>query len=187
MFKIKILSTLAVLFVLGGCVSSNYYVLSTAPQPTTTYKHIDGSIGVEKVMVPKYLFKREIAVAKSSSQVIFLGNASWAEDIDEGLTQRLISFLQKKFNKPEVYNYPWDMSEQPRVKVKIQISRFIAQGDRVYLDASIQLENMHTGKRKARLFATSVPTGRGASSIVAAMDKAFDQLEEQVAAAIRSF
>jgi len=187
MFKIKILSILFVLMVLGGCVSSNYYVLSTAPQPATIYSNISGSIGVEKVIVPKYLFEREIAVAKSSSQVTFLGGASWAEDIDEGLTQRLISFLQKKFNKPEVYNYPWDMHEQPRVKVKVQVSRFIAQGDRVYLDASIQLENMKTGKRKARLFSTTVPSGSNASSIVTAMDKAFGQLEEQVALCIRGF
>ncbi|KYJ87191.1 hypothetical protein AS592_11875 [Sulfurovum riftiae] len=187
MFKMKILSVLFLLAALTGCVSSNYYVLSTAPQPATTYRYVNGTIGVEKVIVPKYLFKREIAVAKSASQVTFLSGASWAEDIDEGLTQRLISFLQKKFNKPEVYNYPWDVGEQPRIKVKVQISRFIAQGDRVYLDASIQLENMRTGKRKAKLFSTTVPSGSSASSIVAAMDRAFDRLEEEVAEGIRRF
>ena len=183
----KLLSIVALLFVLGGCVSSSYYVLSTAPQPAETYSHLKGAVGVEKISVPKYLFKREIAVAKSSSQVTFLGDASWAEEIDEGLTQRLISFLQKKFNQPEVYRYPWDMNEQPRIKVSVQISRFIAQGDRVYLDASIQLENMRTGKRKARLFSTSVPSGSSASSIVAAMDKAFGQFEKEVAFSIRNF
>ncbi len=187
MFKMKLLSIVALLFVLGGCVSSSYYVLSTAPQPAETYSHLKGAVGVEKISVPKYLFKREIAVAKSSSQVTFLGDASWAEDIDEGLTRRLISFLQKKFNKPEVYNYPWDVGEQPRIKVKVQISRFIAQGDRVYLDASTLFENMQTGKRKAKLFSTTVPSGNSASSIVAAMDRAFDHLEEQVAEGIRRF
>ncbi len=187
MFKIKIPSFLLLLLVLAGCVSSDYYVLSTAPQPAATYKHIRGTIGVEKVVVPKYLFQREIAVARSSSQVTFLSGASWAEDIDEGLTQRLISFLQKKFNQPEVYGYPWDVGEQPRIKVKVQISRFIAQGDRVYLDASIRLENMRTGKRKAVLFSKTVPAGSSASEIVAAMDRAFDLLEEEVAAGVRSF
>jgi cholesterol transport system auxiliary component len=187
MFKMKLLPSLAVLIMLGGCVSSNYYVLSTAPQPATTYTHSNGTIGIEKVIVPKYLFEREIAVAKFSSQVTFLGGASWAEDMDEGLTQRLISFLQKKFNQPEVYSYPWGVKEQPHKKVKVQISRFIAQGDRVYLDASIRLENMKTGKHKAKLFSTSVASGKSASSIVSAMDRVFDQLEEEVALELRKF
>jgi len=187
MFTRKIIPTLLLLLALGGCGTSSYYVLSTAPQPATTYSHVKGAIGVEKVSVPKYLFKREIAVARSNSQVTFLSGASWAEDVDEGLTQRLVSYLQKKFNKPEVYSYPWGVSSQPRIKVKVQISRFIAQGDRVYLDASIRLENMQTGKRKAKLFSTSVPSGSSASSIVEAMDRAFDRLEEEVALGIRGF
>jgi len=91
MFKMKIFSILTPLLVLlAGCASSNYYILSTAPQPPTVYRHISGTIGVEKITVPKYLFKREIAVAKSSSEVTFLGGTSWAEDMDEGLTHRLI-------------------------------------------------------------------------------------------------
>ncbi|AKF25114.1 hypothetical protein YH65_06690 [Sulfurovum lithotrophicum] len=187
MFRTKTISTLLLLLTLGGCGTSSYYILSTAPQPATTYKSFNGVIGVEKVTVPKYLFKREIAVAKSNSQVSFLGGASWAEDIDEGLTQRLISYLQKKFKQPEVYGYPWGVGSQPKIRVKVQLSRFIAQGNRVYLDASIQLENLRTGKRKARLFSTSVPSGSQASSIVDAMDKAFDQLEEQVALGIKLF
>ena len=82
----------------GGCVtSSNYYVLSVAHQPKTVYANNSRSIGVEKVTVPEYLYKREIAVAKTSSQITMLSGAVWGEDLDSGLTQRLISFLQKKF------------------------------------------------------------------------------------------
>jgi len=187
MFKIKCFLLSVLLFFLGGCASSSYYVLSTTPQPAVTYKHLNGAVGVEKVTVPKYLFKREIAVAKSSSEVNFLNGASWAEDMDEGLTRRLISFLQKKFNQPEVYSYPWGISEQPRIKIKVEISRFIAQGDRVYLDASIRLENMQTGRHKAELFSTSVPSKSSVSGIVAAMDRAFDQLEEQIARSIMNW
>jgi len=187
MFRIKMSFILLLMLVLGGCGTSSYYVLSTAPQPAKTYKQFNGTIGVEKVMVPKYLFKREIAVAKSNSQVVFLNGASWAEDIDEGLTQRLISYLQKKFHQPEVYNYPWDIEQQPKVKVRVQISRFIAQGESVYLEASIQLEHMQTGQRKAMLFSTSVPSENSASSIVSAMDIAFGKLEEEVALGIKGF
>ena len=170
---------------LSGCLGSNYYVLSTASQPTHTYGYSNMVIGVEKVTVPEYLFKREIAVAESSSQIRLLANASWAEDLDAGLTQRLISFLQKKFNQPNVHHYPWGVDKQPTKKVKVQISRFIAQGDKVYLDANWEVKNMRTGRTKARLFSTVVPTSSDASAIVSAMDKAFGELEERVARGIR--
>jgi cholesterol transport system auxiliary component len=182
---LKKLLFLSLLFLLNGCLSNNYYVLSTASQPVIHYAQKHRVIGVEKVIVPKYLFKREIAVAKSPSHIDFLSGAVWAEDLDAGLTQRLIGFLQKKFHQPNVYAYPWGVESQPTVKVKVQITRFIAQGDKVYLDANWEVENMHTHKRKARLFSTTVVTKSEASSIVAAMDRAFGELEESVARGLR--
>ena len=104
---------------------NNYYVLSTASQPKESYPYKSQIIGVEKVKVPKYLFKREIAVAKSSNHVIFLGGSAWAEDMDAGLTSRL------------------------------------------------------------KLFSTTFPTSMDAGSIVDAMDRAFAQLEEDVARGVR--
>ena len=182
----KILLALLAAFLLSGCLGSNYYVLSTASQPTHTYGYTNTMvIGVEKVTVPEYLFKREIAVAESSSQIRLLPNATWAEDLDAGLTQRLIGFLQKKFNQPNVHHYPWGVDKQPTKKVKVQISRFIAQGDKVYLDANWEVKNMRTGRTKARLFSTTVPTSADASDIVSAMDRAFGELEERVARGIR--
>ena len=184
--KTKFSLMLIALVMLSGCISLNsFYILSTASQPAVTYSSKHRVIGVEKVSVPKYLFYREIAVAKSSSQVTFLPGASWAEDLDEGLTQRLIGFLQKKFNQPDVYLYPWGVDRQPDIKVKVQITRFIAQGERVYLDASWEVENMHTHQRKARLFSTTVSTGSGASEIVSAMDRAFGEPEEALAKGVR--
>ena len=187
MIRIKslIITTIA-LFGFSGCVSSgNYYVLSIASQPTTVYKNRHKVIGVEKITVPGYLYKREIAVAKSSSQITLLSGAVWGEDLDDGLTNRLISFLQKKFREPSVYGYPWNIDRVPTVKVKVHITRFIAQGDKVYLDADWEVENTSTGKRRARLFSTTVATSSNASSIVNSMDQAFKQLEESIASGIR--
>lgn len=172
-------------FVLTGCTSSRFYVLSTPSQPAHTYAYTPMSIGVEKVTVPEYLFKREIAVAQSPSQIRLLPDATWGEDLDAGLTQRLIGFLQKKFNQPKVYAYPWNVDRQPDRKVSVHISRFIAQGDRVYLDANWAVENMHTHQSKARLFSTTVKTGNQSDEIVSAMDKAFGQLEEVIAGGVR--
>ena len=135
----KFIFTFIALFVLNGCVSSssNYYVLSMAHQPSSVYQN-KKSIGVEKIIVPGYLYKREIAVAQNTNKITLLGNALWAEDLDSGLTQRLIGFLQKKFNQPNVYEYPWGVKRQPDVKVNVQITRFIAQGDYVYLRCQLE-------------------------------------------------
>ena len=170
----------------SGCMtSSNYYVLSIAPQPTTHYSNKNRSIGVKKVTIPQYLYKREIAVAKTSSHISLLSGADWGEDLDVGLTQRLISFLQKKFQQPSVYAYPWDLDRQPSIRVSLDITRFIAQGDKVYLDANWEVVHVGTHKRSARLFSTAVATSSDAASIVDAMDKAFGQLEEDVAKGIK--
>lgn len=175
-----------VLLSLGGCVSSNnYYVLSLAPQPTTVYTNSNRIIGVEKVTVPEYMYKREIAVAKTSNQISMLSGAVWGEDLDAGLTHRLISFLQKKFQQPRIYAYPWGVDKQPSMKVNVDITRFIAQGDKVYLDARWEVMSVRTDKRKAKLFSTSVTTGNDAASIVDAMNRAFGQLEEDVARGVQ--
>jgi len=186
MTGIKLFLTLGFLFIASGCTLSNYYVLSTASQPKERYSYKSQVIGVEKVTVPEYLFKREIAVAKSSSQVIFLDGSQWAEDMDSGLTRRLIAFLQKKFQQPAIYAYPWGTDMQPDIKVKVQVTRFIAQGDRVYLDANWEAKNMQTEERVLKLFSTAVPTDADAGSIVDAMNRAFAQLEEEVAKGVKA-
>jgi len=189
MRTINIFMTAAALFILNGCVgSSNYYVLSVASQPNTVYAHKNRVIGVEKVTIPAYLYKREIAIAKSPSQIGFMSGSEWGEDLDTGLTNRLISFLQKKFRQPRVYEYPWNTDSKPSLKVKLQITRFIAYGDRVYLDANWEVENLSNGRSRSSLFSTSVATNAGnVASIVASMDAAFRQLEESIASGLKSF
>ena len=186
---IKILIPLIALFGLNSCLSSssNYYVLSVASQPTSVYTTSNMVIGVEKITVPGYLYKRDIAIAQSNSQITLLGNAQWGEDLDAGLTNRLIGFLQKKFNQPNVYAYPWGIDHQPNLKISVQVSRFIAQGDKVYLDATWSIENIKTKKRKAKLFSTSVSTKSNTQNIVSSMDRAFIKFEETVAIGINSF
>ena len=184
----KLLFLVIAMLGLHGCLSSHYYVLSTASQPTHTYHKTQLSIGVEKVVVPEYLFKREIAVAKSSSEVSFVSDGTWAEDMDAGLTTRLISFLQKKFHAPNIHLYPWDTDTQPSKKVKVEISRFIAQDGNVYLDATWEVKSMQSKYKKSRLFHTVVPvTSMRTTDIVEAMNRAFKALEESIARGINNF
>ena len=176
------------LLLLAGCGSTRFFVLSTPSTPTHHYPSTKRVIGIEQVTVPRYLFKREIAVAESASSVLFLSGATWAEDLQEGLTHRLIAFLQTKFNHPDVYAYPWELSRQPDIKLKLQISRFIAQDDRVTLQAVWELENLHTTKRTAKLFHITLPTTpNDIEKIVHSMDQAFGALEEDIAKGVKRF
>ena len=187
MFYKKSLLTLSAVLGLGGCFSKHYYVLSTPSQPEQTYAKSTLSIGVEKVTVPEYLFKRDIAMAKSTSEVTFVSDGTWAEDMDSGLTTRLISFLQKKFNAPRVHLYPWDTNTQPTKKVKVEISRFIAQGEMVYLDATWEVVTLRNQHKKAKLFQVAQPIeGTSTSQMVKAMNNAFAKLEEEVAKGVRN-
>ena len=175
------------LLALQGCLSSNYYILSTASQPRDIYPSSKLSVGVEKVTVPEYLFKREIAVAKSASEVHFVNDGTWAEDMDAGLTTRLISFLQKKFNTPNVHLYPWNVDTQPSKKVQVHISRFIAQGDTVYLDATWDVEDIHTHHKNASLFQKRMMIKQsGTSGIVKTMNNAFGLLENTIATGLKT-
>ncbi|RUM68508.1 MAG: hypothetical protein DSZ08_08085 [Sulfurovum sp.] len=189
MNRLKNLLLMMILFGLHGCfsTSSSYYILSVASIPSQTYIMRNKVIGVAKISVPAYLYKRDIAIAKSSNEITLLGNARWGEDLDTGLTNRLIEFLQKKFNQPNVYPYPWGIDKQPNIKVSVQITRFIAQGDSVYLEATWNLENMKTRRKKARLFSTRVDTKSDIRSVVFAMNKAFMEFEEAVALGIKRF
>ncbi len=178
--------TLFLMLLLGGCAGSgNYYILSNPSQPSHV-RQMHTSIGVETVTVPKYLFKRDLAVAKSSNHIVFLSGAQWAEDMDEGLTRRVVSYLQHALHNPDVHAYPWGVEQQPKRILNIAISRFIAQNGKVYLDASWSLEDTQSGRTTSHLFSTVVETGGSdAEHIVTAMDRAFGRLEASIAHSFR--
>lgn len=170
------------LLVFTGCTSKeqHYYILSTAKQPAQSFT-CARSIGVEKVMLPDYMDKRKLTVATSSNQIVQTDAVKWAEDMDEGLTKRLVSFLQKKCRQPKVFVYPWGVDTQPELKVRVQVNRFLAQGNMVYLDVSYVVYDLSSKRSRAYLFNTSVRTTGLSRDIVSAMDKAFGRLEEHIA------
>ena len=182
------------LLIFNGCIAlpnNQYYILSVASTPIQSDSLTHRVIGVEKISIPAYLYKRDIAIANSSSQITLLSQAQWGEDLDTGLTNRLIAYLQKKFNQPDVYPYPWGVSRQANIKISVQISRFIAQGKQVYLDATWRIEEIQSKKIKSKLFSSIIPIQsedkEDATHIVVAMDKAFMALEKQIANAIKHF
>lgn len=182
--KKNIVLAILVLMMTGCATKSRYYVLSTATQPSDVSRSAK-SIGVSQVILPSYMDKRKLTIAHSGSQIAQLDSVLWAEDLDIGLTQRLISFLQKKFDQPNVFAYPWGVGRQPDITVKLQLNRFLAEGDTVYLDANYLLVDTKRKKSHAYLFNTALKTGSEPADIVDTMDRAFGQLEEDIAEKIK--
>lgn len=179
-----IIMAIMVLLMTGCATKSHYYVLSTATQPSDVHRS-DQSIGVMQVLLPSYMDKRKLTIARSGNQISQLDSVLWAEDLDIGLTERLISFLQKKFEQPDIFAYPWGVERQPDIKVKVQVNRFLAQGGTVYLDANYLIMDTRSKKSQAYLFNTALKTGAEPAAIVNTMDKAFGRLEEDIAGRIK--
>ena len=174
--------TLATVAILNGCgATSSYYILSNV-HDTSAIKHSNISVGVEKVEVPKYLFKRELATLSSNNQVEFIPDVQWAEDMDEALTRRVIGSLQKRWHNPNVSSYPWGVDKQPTAILHINITKFIAQNSKVYLDATYRITNTKTSYSKSYMFDTQVALqDSNPESIVSSMDKAVERLIDDIA------
>ncbi|MEA3491201.1 MAG: PqiC family protein [Campylobacterota bacterium] len=184
--KIWILASL-VLFVLAGCGgAANYYMLSGSKPIDLRQNKRLATIGVERVRLPEYMKQGKIAIQLSPTQISYSDSDNWAEDMESSLTKELIATIQKSFNHPNVYAYPWDLSKQAGIKIKVIIHKFIAYGDYVYLDASWEISDLKRDKQHAKLFSTKVPTDKSMNSVVASMNAAFEQLSERIVRDIAS-
>ncbi|MEA3419136.1 MAG: PqiC family protein [Campylobacterota bacterium] len=176
----KIIMSLTFL-ALAGCFGPSNYFMLTGPTHIEAYqtKRLP-TIGVEQITIPEYMQQGKIAVQLSPTQINYSDSSVWAEEMDASLTKQLISVIQKSFNHPNVYAYPWDLSQQAGVKIKVSISKFIAYGDNVYLDANWEILDLKRGRRYSRLFSTKVPSGKDTASVVASMNAAFEELSESI-------
>ncbi len=169
------------LLVLSGCVGSTHYYMLTGPTAIGKHytKHLP-VIGIEKISLPEYMLRGEVATQLSSTQIHYSASDEWVEDMEDSLTQQLIAAIQKSFNHPNVYAYPWGLSKQAGIKIKISISRFISYGDFVYLDATWKINDLRRGKEYSRLFSVKVPSGKDTASVVAGMNVAFGRLAQGI-------
>jgi len=174
--------------ILSGCGSSRYFMLA---EPSTSvgsrYSHKIPVIGVEKISLPEYMKQGKVAKQISSTQIEYLSNDNWLEDMEESLTKQLITTIQKSFNTPGVYAYPWGLSKQASVKVRVRVNKFIAQGAYVYLDANYEITHMKSGRKYSKLFNTKVPTKEDTQSIVSSMNIAFSKLSKSIMGGLNRF
>jgi len=164
-----------------GCGGSSQYFMLSEPIMIKKYNSRSSSIiGVEKISLPEYMLQGKVAISLSSTEIKYLDTAKWINDMEGSLTKQLIVTIQKSFNTPKVYAYPWDLSRQADIKIKININKFIAYGDKVYLDANYEIKNLKSSKLQGKLFNTTVPTDSSSISIVSSMNIAFSKLTKKI-------
>ena len=163
-----------------GCnaVETNYFIFKE-PTVEGSYKskRLD-VIGIEKVLLPEYLQQNKIVIQTSSTQIKYLQNDKWAEDMENSLTKKLITIIQKSFPNTRVYSYPWGVATQPNIKISISVSRFIAYKGYIYLSGTWELNRGSQDVR--RLFNVKVATESDTKSIVESMNRAFDTLSHTI-------
>ncbi len=172
----KIMISLMIL-ALSGCVGSTQYFMLASP--TAIQKRYTKNlpvIGIEKISLPEYMLRGEVATQLSPTQIYYSSLDEWVEDMEDSLTQQLIVMIQKSFNHPNVYAYPWGLSKQAGIKIKVSINKFISYGDFVYLDATWKINDLSRGKEYSRLFSTKAPSGKDTASVVSGMNIAFGEM-----------
>ncbi len=172
---------LPILFLLlvTGCSSKRYYTLGNnlnITQSTTYTKPID----VATVNVPKYLQDQVLVRQITPYRVELLDKAQWLTPMKKRLTNILISYLQKSLNNPNVHLYPWNANRNPNKRVEVDIKRFIAYKNNIYLDATYKIYNYNTKESIDKLFSTKVATGTKIDDMMESMQKAYLQLLEDI-------
>ncbi len=163
-----------------GCTSTskNYFIFKE-PTVNGEYKRaILNTIGIEKIILPEYMQQSQIVIQTSSAEIKYLENSLWAENMENSLTKKLITIIQKSFNNPRVYSYPWGVATEPTIKISILVNRFISYNGDIYLEG-----NWTTNKNsvyKTNLFNIKIATKQDVKSIVSNMNIAFDKLSHQI-------
>jgi uncharacterized lipoprotein YmbA len=167
----RVLFAIITLF-LVSCSAPKSYILDNKNIKVSN-KAFSKSIGVKTIELPQYLLTKEIPFLKDDNQLTYLKDKKWATYLDEHLTNRVVSTLQKAFNTPRVYKYPQNTSTKPDIILQININKFIANSKEVILDATCQRDG------KNRLFATKEKIDTK-EDIVDGMNRAFSSLERKL-------
>ena len=170
----KYFIVLFALFVLNGCSSKKFYILSEVGKTQLKgYDLANKTVGVESISVPDYLKESKVAKKVKKNQIVYFKNALWAVDVDKDLTDTLIFDLQKSFSKSTITHYPWNGNVD--IVVAIKIKRFIAYKNFIFLDALIKIN------KTDRIISLKIPIDSNSEEeIVEGMKKAFLDLEREV-------
>ncbi len=160
------------LWIFIGCSAPKSYILDNKSVPVVNTT-LSQSIGIKTIELPQYLLGKEIPFLQHDNQIIYLKDKKWATYLDEHLTNRIVSTIQKSFSTPKVYKYPQNTSIKPDIIIQITINKFIATKNSVVLDATCSRNG------KSRLFAIKKSLN-SQEDIIETMNSAFNDLEKKL-------
>jgi len=178
-----IIYTIIAIFAFSCSIKSkSYYMLEGTKKIVQTHK-LPYSIGIKKITLPRYFNQNTLAIKEGENRVVFIDNATWISDMDEQLTSVLIDFLKRYFNTTNIYLYPWEGGKKIKKIVNLKINSFIYDGQYVNLDATWEI----IGKTnpQAKFFKTRIESKNSPDDIIKAMNKAFGELQIQIARSLQ--
>jgi cholesterol transport system auxiliary component len=138
-------------------------------------------IGVERVKLPIYLMDSPIYRKDTPYHLEKIEGANWIQSMDEHLTNILISYFQKSLNNSNIYPYPWSKVGHIDKRVSVTITKFIAYGDEVYLEANYQILDRNSKKTSNFFINIREPIrDKSIESMIKSMEEAYFKLSKDI-------
>jgi uncharacterized protein len=185
---------LLLLLLLSGCVTTpggdiHYYLLTpttpAAPAPARTSL----SVGIGPVELPEYLSRPYIFTQTGTTQLQSHRQHRWAGSLENNFTDTLAAEVGARLHQRHIEIYPWDRPGAVDRQVVVHVTRFIAVGRNIHLDASWQVLDRQGERRNtasARL-QKNLP-GRASAddfdAIVTTMSELVGELAKRIAASL---
>lgn len=174
-----------VVVLITGCavkVEKNY-ILSSQTVPVTEVREYNQTVGIKSIELPQYLLQKNIAVLRNGNELHYLPDQFWAVSMDEQLTGRVVSTLQKALHSPNINQYPWNTQQDADQIVQIIVNQFIADEKSVILDATWYIIDTKTKKQTSGFFRKKIAI-TDKKEVVKGMNRLFTVFEGELVKAL---
>ncbi len=153
MIKKRLLFLPLILFLGYGCVSNpgsgiHYYLLTPSSPGESISAHRHLNIGIGPIELPEYLSRPHIFTQTGKTQLKSNKQHRWAGSLEHNFTDVLATDLGMQLQKSHIEIYPWDRPGTVDRQVVVHVTRFIADGGTVYLDARWRVLDKQGDQRK---------------------------------------
>ena len=153
MINKKLLFLPLMLFLGYGCVSNsgsgiNYYLLTPSSSDGSVSAHRHLNIGIGPIELPEYLSRAHIFTQTGKTQLKSNKQHRWAGSLEKNFTDVLATNLGLQLQKSHIEIYPWDRPRLVDRQIVVHVTRFIAKGRNVYLDARWRVLDKQGNQRK---------------------------------------
>jgi uncharacterized lipoprotein YmbA len=111
---------------------TQYFVL-TSEERKAPRVPVQKVLGVDRIELPEYLMRPEIATRTESNQLKIAEYDRWAESLQDGFSRTLRSDLENRLGAGHVVAVPFDPAHRPALIVDVEVRRF----ERVLPDGAV--------------------------------------------------